>query len=190
MNNNIIFRIIAIAAVIIVVNVFEGCDSSNTAYISEFEVFEKGMAESISLDKNVVKLIGFRTINISDSEKQHYRDLVSEHSEMLKKTNTVVSGDFSFCRMYFPFHTAIVEYDGKIYTADEKGAVLIPNLKDISKITIIGRKKSEVVHGTGNNIIEEDRILLKQGIINGVRTGYSIDGNICVFDMGYFTDMK
>ena len=189
MNKNTFFRIIAIVAVTIVANVLEGCDSSNTAYISEFEAFEKGLAESISSDKDVVKLIGFSTVSIPDSDRQNFRNLVNENSERFKNTNTVFSDDFSFYRIYFPFHTAIIEYNGKTYTADEKGAVSIPNLKDVSKITIIGRKRSETVHGTSDNIIEEDRILLKQGITNGVRTGYSIDGHICVFDMGDFIGM-
>jgi len=155
-----------------------------------FADYEKELAQSLSSEKDVVKLIGFKTFSINESDRQKYKTLVSEHSKEMKKVNTVFSNDFSFYRIYFPILTAIIEYNGKTYTADEKGVVSIPNLKDISKIKIIGRKKSEFVHGTGSNIIEEDRILLKQelkqGIINDVRTGYSVDPNICVFDL---TDM-
>ena len=190
MNSFFLFRKSVIVTIVTVTYLFAGCQSASDLYTSEFEAFEKELAESLSSEKDVVKLIGFRTINISDSEKQHYINLVSEYGEMLKKSNTVVSDDFSFYRTYIPFHTAIVEYNGNTYTADEKGVVSIPNLKDVSKITIIGRKRSETVHGTENNIIEEDRILLKQGITNGIRTGYSIDGHICVFDMGDFIGMN
>ena len=187
------FRKTNIIAVAIIAGMLPGCRSTNVSYTSEFVNFEKELAQSLSSEKEVVKLIGFRTLSVGDSEKQTIRNLVSEHGEELKKTNTVFSDDFSFYRIYFPMHTAIVEYNGKTYTANEKGVVSIPNLKDIRKITIIGRKKSESVQGTGSNRIEEDRILLKQAlkqeVVNGVRTGYSIDGNICVFDCGAWTDM-
>ena len=179
---------------VVVIGVLAGCRSTKVAYTSEFVTFERELAQSLSSEKNVVKLIGFRTLSIGENEKQHFKNLVSERGEELKKTNMVFSEDFSFYRMYFPIHTAIVEYNGKTYIADEKGVVLIPNLKDISEIKIIGRKKSEFVQGTGSNIIEEDRILLKQAltqeVINGVRIGYSIDNNICVFDCGSLTEMN
>jgi hypothetical protein len=87
-----------------------------------------------------------------------------------------------------------VEYEGKVYTADEKGLVHIPNLKDVSKIVVIGRKKSETVCGTGSNIIEKDRIRLKepfrQKTQNGIRPGYSIECNACVFDINALTGMN
>ena len=153
MNRNIFFKKANIVAVAIIAGVLAGCRSTSVVYISEFVTFEKELAQSLSSEKDVIKLIGFKTISISDSEKQKFKNLVNEHGEELKKTNTVFSNDFSFYRTYFPIHTAIVEYNGKTYTADEKGLVSIPNLKDISKITLIGRKRSELVHGTGSNII-------------------------------------
>jgi hypothetical protein len=194
MNKNRFFRKAGTVAIAVIAGALACCRSIDGSYTSEFATFERELAQSLSSDKDAVKLIGFRTSIINDSERQNFKKLVTEHGEDLKKTNTVVSDDFSFYRIYFPIHTAIVEYNGKTYTADEKGTVSIPNLKDISKITLIGRKRSETVHGTGSNIIEEDRILLKQAlkqeVINGVRTGWYIDGNICVFDCGALIEMN
>lgn len=179
----------------IVLSMLIGCQkyTNDVSCSPDFITFEKEFAKGLSSEENAIKLIGFKTFVINDDEKQHYKRLVSDYGEELK-TNTVFSDDFSFYRIYFPLHTAIVEYDGKPYTADEKGVVLIPNLKDISKIKVVGRKRSETVHGTGSNIIKDDRIVLKnefnQEVINGVRAGYSFDGNACVFDFKVLTSMN
>ena len=177
----------AIVMVAIFTGMLAGCQSEFT---SEFEAFEKELFNNISLEKDVVKLIGFTTHNISEDEKNHYKRLKSEYGEKLKQWNTVFSNDLSLYRIYFPLHTAIVEYNGKTYTADEKGVVSIPDLTDISQIKVIGRKRSETVHGCGSNIIEEDRILLKDALIhevkNGVYTAYFIDENVCIFDFEAF----
>ena len=188
-----------IATIAIVLSVLAGCQSDLSGLMDDsccakFTVFEKEFVKTLSSEKDVVKLIGFKTYEISDAEKQHFRTLESEFGKDLKQINTVFSDDFSFYRVYFPLHTAIVEYNGKTYTADEKGVVSIPNLKDISKVKIIGRKRSETVHGTGSNIIEKDHILLKnefiQEVRNGVELGYSIDENACIFDFKALTSMN
>lgn len=179
----------------IAIGVLAGCrNATSPSSDSDFLSFEKELANRLSSGKkNIVTLIGFKTIPVNDSEKEQYKTLMSEQKDELKKSNTVFSTDFSFYRIYFPLHTVIVEYNGKTYTADEKGVVSIPNMKDINKIKVIGRKKSETVRGTGSNIIEEDRILLKEpfelGYKNNVETGHVIDNNICVFDLGVLAGM-
>ena len=179
----------AIVIIVAIANELTSCqqdDIGTVSYSSDFTAFEKEFAKSLSSDKDIVRLIGFKTYTISSSEKEHFIEIVSQHGEELEHYNTIFSNDFSFYRIYFALHTAIVEYDGKTYTADERGLVLIPDLKDISTIKVIGRKRSEFVHGTGSNIIEKDRILLKnefkQEVRDGVKLGYSIDENTCVFD--------
>ena len=199
MNNNRFFRKSimkhAIVIIAIVAGLIVGCRSVKVnSYYSEFKAFEKEFAKSLSLDKDAVKLIGFRTVTFdNDSIKQHFKRLINEYGEEMRKQNIVFSEDFSLYRQYFPIHTAIVDYNGKTYEADEKGVVSIPNMKDINKIRIIGRKSSGTVYGTGSNIIEKDRILLKNAlkmeVKDGAKTGYSIEGNICVFNMGGITEM-
>ena len=186
----------AIAVIIIVSSLLTGChqDASDVLCSSDFMAFEHEFSKTLSSDNNVVKLIGFKTYTISCCEKEHFMEIANQYGEELKKYNTVFSDDFSFYRIYFALHTAIVEYNGKTYTADEKGLVLIPDLKNISKIKVIGRKRSEFVHGTGSNIIEKDRIILKdafkQEVKNGLMTGYSIEGNACIFDFHAITSMN
>jgi hypothetical protein len=154
---------------------------------SNFTLFEKEFSKTLSTEKEVIKLIGFREMPIAENQIDEFKKLVAEHGDELKKRNTVYAPDYSCFRVYFPFHTAIVEYEGKTYTANEHGVVSIPGFEDISKVTVIGRKRSETVHGTGSNIIEEDRILLKtplqQITKNGVKIGYALDANTCVFDV-------
>jgi hypothetical protein len=76
---------------------------------SKFALFEKEFAESLSSDKNIVKLTGFRIYNISEDEKDGFKKLVFEYGAEMRKMKTVVADDYSFFRVYFPLHTAIVE---------------------------------------------------------------------------------
>jgi hypothetical protein len=161
---------------------FESDDAQND---TKFTLFEKEFANALSPDKKTVKFIGFKTYNISENERDDFKKIVSEFGEEMK--NKIVADDYSFFRVYFPLHTAIVQYGGKIYTADEKGLVNIPNLQDVNDVVIIGRKKSETVCGTGSNIIKKDWIRLKGSFkiktYNGIRLGYSIENNVCVFNL-------
>jgi hypothetical protein len=195
------FCLVIVLAGMISGGIFMQSCSSETEYAgltdisgSKFALFEKEFINNLSSNKNIIKLAGFRTYNISEDEKEDFKKLLSEYGEEMKKMNLVVADDYSYFRVYFPLHTAIVEYEGKTYTADGKGLVYIPQLKDISKMKVIGRKKSETVHGTGSNIIEKDKILLKkpfeQRTHDGVRLGYSIDGNACIFDLESLTGMN
>ena len=185
----------AMVAISVISLVLTGCQNElfDLSLNADFIAFEEEFATSLSSENETVKLIGFKTYDINESDRQHFINLVEELGDTIKKFNAVFSEDFSFYRIYFPLHTAIVDYNDKTYTADEKGVVIIPNLTDISKVKIIGRKRSETVHGTGSNIIEKDRILLKtefrQEVKNGVMAGYSIDGNACVFDFKALTSM-
>ncbi|MDR0712506.1 MAG: hypothetical protein LBF67_09230 [Prevotellaceae bacterium] len=154
---------------------------------SKFTQFEREFAESLSSDKNVIKLIGFKTYNISEEERDDFKKLVAEYGDEMRRMNNIVADDYSFFRIYFPLHTAIAEYEGKTYTADEKGLINIPSVKEAGKVVVIGRKKSKTVCGTGSNIVEKEKIRLKgsfaQKTQNGIRLGYSIACNACVFDL-------
>jgi len=157
---------------------------------SDFLAFERNFAQSLSSEKDATILIGFRTFLIDDSAKQFYRNLISERGEELSKNNHVFSDDLSFFRQYFPMSTAIVEYNGNTYTANYKGVILKQNLKETNKIKIIGRKKSEFVQGTADDIIDEDRIIFRKPLIQENRSHVendSINRRICVFDCGNFS---
>ena len=144
--------------------------------------------ENFSAEKDVIRLVGYFIIPITESEKQKFKDMYAQHGEEMKKTNTVAADDFSSVRQYYLFHTAIVEYKGKTYEADEKGLVSIQDVKteDLGKILITGRKKSGTVRGGGSDKIEGDRIIFEKPI----EVEHTIGDNICVFSQGEFRGME
>jgi hypothetical protein len=151
--------------------------------------FEKKYAASLSSENDAIKLIGFKTVYVPDNERAEFVKFVSEYEDFLSnETGLYIEPDCSSYRLYFALHTAIIKCDGDEYMADEKGLIK-DNIKNIERINIIGRKKSDVVCGTGNNIILNDRILfrkkLKQGGERKPMLGYAIkECNTCVFDLG------
>jgi hypothetical protein len=151
--------------------------------------FEKAYANSLSSNNNKIKVIGFKTVYVSENEREEMRKFVAEYQGFVSGLNCLwIAEDYSSYRIYFALHTAIVEYDGKEYIADEKGLINAP-VKDISHLNIVGRKKSEAVHGSHNNIILKDRILFRDKLTQGSEKepmkGYTIKENsICVFDLG------
>jgi hypothetical protein len=129
----------------------------------------------------------------SEKEKQDYKNLAQSFlnipGDNPAQKRTYIAKDGSFMRFYFAMHTSIIEYEGQNFTADENGLVTKGSIKDFGKIKLIGRKKSDTVRGTGSNIIEEDRILLKTPLtVNGtseIFKGYTHkNSNILFFNMG------
>jgi hypothetical protein len=176
---------------VVMILLCSGCalNKQNNGLADELAVFEKKYAATLSSDEKEVKLIGFNTAQI----EPEFRDKIKVVQDSMSKTefakNMYFAKDFSYYRMYFPMHTAIISYNDVHYTANEKGIVLIPDLDDISKIKVIGRKKSETVTGGGNDVIDGDKILfkneLKQEVKDGVKTGYSYPKErMCVFSLG------
>ncbi|MDR2424198.1 MAG: hypothetical protein LBD59_05675 [Prevotellaceae bacterium] len=159
--------------------------ADSSVAVSNFASFEKKFAKRLSSDKQVIKLIGYNVYPVADEVKQELKKLMEQHKHDMDSLNTVFADDLSSFRVYFPLHTAIVEYEGKTYTANEKGLVSIPDFTDINKIKVIGRKKSETVHGTGSNIIEKDKILLKEQLKisdkQDVQQGHYIGENTFIF---------
>jgi hypothetical protein len=62
---------------------------------SNFSSFENEFAKSLSSNKDMVNLIGFRTYNISEDEKQSFKDLVSGYGDEMRKINHIVADDYS-----------------------------------------------------------------------------------------------
>jgi hypothetical protein len=155
---------------------------------------EKKYAATLSSDEKEVKLIGCRILDLDWSESPaEEKDKFIAAIEAAKETEpelrdqTYFAEDYSYYRMYFPINSAIIDCDGVRYIANKKGVVSLTDACDISKIKILGIKKSEKVQGTSNNIIVGDSIFfkteLKQGVNDdGVTTGYiHKKEKICVF---------
>jgi hypothetical protein len=150
----------------------------------EFSVFEKNFAATVSSDEKEIKLIGYATFPIKPEDREKFKEAMKNHAGEKTGNNMYFAEDYSSYRMYFPFHTAIIDCEGVQYTANEKSIVSIPGSVDVGKIKVIGRKRSATVQGTGSNIIEEDRIILKEELKQDGISSYSYPKErICVFAM-------
>ncbi|MDR1583276.1 MAG: hypothetical protein LBS55_08480 [Prevotellaceae bacterium] len=172
--------IIIIALIFIVLQLSANNDDD------KISAFEKKIAATFSSDEKDVKLIGCKIFEIDSEFRDEFKTSMEAHKEELEKS-TYFAEDYSYSRMYFPINSAIIDCNGVQYAANEKGIVSLPDSCDISKIKVIGLKKSD--HLTGSPIRDTlpDRILfdpeLIQGVNNdGVKTGYSHKKEkICVF---------
>lgn len=169
---------------VIIAFIFIALQSSVINGEDKISAYEKRFAATLSSDEKGIKLIGCRIFEIEPEFRDTFKLNMEAHREEVEK-NTYFAEDFSYFRMYFPLHTAIIDCDGSQYTANEKGTVSLPDSCDINKIKIIGRKKSDKITGSPTDTLP-DRILLNpelvQGVTDGIKTGYSHKKEkICVF---------
>ena len=176
---------------------FLGCkeETNNTPQSVQIESnktcadVELAVAKSLSIASEDVKLIGYKTFYVNDEDE---REKMKELAIIMKDSlsNYYIAEDGSYFRIYFPLHTAIAVFNDSMYYADEKGVIKID--KPITtELTVIGRKLSETVRGTGSNIVVGDRLLLATPLTTdpqlptkayaGTKNG---DFNYCVFDLG------
>jgi hypothetical protein len=155
---------------------------------SKFASFEKAFSKQLSSAKDAVKLIGFRTYRIEKNEKGALKQMAAKHDDAMKHINMVVSEDYSFYRIYFPLHDAIVVCWGELYNANEKGVFIASSLKNPNKLLVVGRKKTATVRGTSSDLVmTKHRVLLgypfRLETQKGERLGYMVDGNTYIFDL-------
>jgi hypothetical protein len=149
--------------------------------------FEKEFATTLSSDEQSIKLIGCKRFEIKPEDRDKFKANIEAHKEEITKNkDTFFAEDFSYFMTYFPLSDAIIISNNVQYTANERGLVSLSDSCDISKIKIIGRKKSgKVTHSSTKDTVS-DKILfnseLMQGETDGVKTGYShTKERICVF---------
>jgi hypothetical protein len=122
-------------------------ENSLNSQTSNFAAFEWNLNKNLPQEQDKYNLYGFNTVSIPENERQKFKDMPAGQIEEMKNLNTVLADDFSSYRFYYPFSDALVEYEEQTYTADKNGAVTIPNLKNVYKISITGREKSGKVAG-------------------------------------------
>lgn len=150
----------------------------------EIAEFESQYFQTVKTRANEVKLFGFKTMSLSEGKEREvvkwvYKKYKREIDQM---KGIFIASDFSFYRIYFPMHTAIVNYMDKEYKANANGIVELPRTQtrgNINSIEIIGRVKSDKVAGCGSNIITSDKIILKEPLIAS-----KSDSGMLLFDMG------
>lgn len=160
-------------------------DSRTISLDDEIAKFEKSYIQNYSLSgESEVRLIGFKTMKLEEGKDKEVVKWVSKkyQKEIAEMKGLFIAPDFSFYRVYFPMHTAIVDFMGKEYKANEKGIIdlsLSRSKGDISSIEITGRVKSDKVVGCGSNIITPDKIILKDKLVP-----CKSENNTLLFDMG------
>lgn len=155
----------------------------------KISTFEKKVAAIFSSDEKDVKLIGCRIFDLEPEFRDEFKKSMESKPEIRleMEKHTYIAEDYSYFRMYFPINSAIIDCNGVQYTANEKGIVSLPDSCDISKIKVIGQKKSDHLTGSPVRDTLPDKILfnpeLKQGVNkDGVKTGYfHKKEKICVF---------
>lgn len=184
-------KILALTSVFVVMigMFFSSCTNENegTAPIDiqkEISAFESQYFQTVKTRTNEVKLFGFKTMNLSEGkDREVVKWVYTKYKKEIDQMKGVfIASDFSFYRIYFPMHTAIVNYMGKEYKANANGIVELPRTQtrgSINSIEIVGRIKSDKVAGCGSNIITPDKIILKEKLIAS-----KSDEGMLLFDMG------
>lgn len=134
----------------------------------EINKFEETYFKQMNVTDNSVTMVGYRTMPLSGKNKEVVKWQFEKYKKEIEKSKGIfIASDFSFYRIYFPMHTAIVDINGKEYKANEVGSIRGMQLTRAtpSSIAIIGRVKSEKVAGCSKNIILPNKILLKSKLI-------------------------
>ena len=118
---NLYCLLISVLCLIFIWGCGQGTKLENSNDSLEVEI---NLAKSLSVNKQDLKLIGFKTFYVSDENE---RIKIKELTPIIKEkaSNYYIAEDGSFFRVYFPLHTAIVKCNDKIYYADEKGVMML-----------------------------------------------------------------
>lgn len=149
---NLYCLLISVLCLIFIWGCGQGTELENSNDSLEVEI---NLAKSLSVNKQDLKLIGFKTFYVSDENE---RIKIKELTPIIKEkaSNYYIAEDGSFFRVYFPLHTAIVKCNGKIYYADEKV------LSKLMMLLIWMRLTWQLLEENVQNMLEEQvQILLK-----------------------------
>lgn len=149
---NLYCLLISVLCLIFIWGCGQGTKLENSNDSLEVEI---NLAKSLSVNKQDLKLIGFKTFYVSDENE---RIKIKELTPIIKEkaSNYYIAEDGSFFRVYFPLHTAIVKCNGKIYYADEKV------LSKLMMLLIWMRLMWQLLEENVQNMLEEQvQILLK-----------------------------
>ena len=130
---------------------------------------------------NMIKLIGYKRIKIPAEELTEFEDhYFKNYDEYQKSDSHFYDPASAELRVYFPVAAALLEHDGVLIEASDLGEFEIDRIE--GDYAVLGRKKTDHIHGVEGNII-------KDGIIYLADKAYPERkfGNIYVYDLGYKT---
>lgn len=161
-----------------------GTRSISAEIQNEIAAFEKLYIEQCSTsDLNKAGVFGYKTMILDGKNKEVVKWVLENYKEEIDaQKGTFIASDFSFYRIYFPLHTAIVNFSGQEYSANEKGIVQLPiqsTRTNLSSLVVTGRIKSDKVTGCASNIITDEKIILKDELVPA-----ELQESTLIFDMG------
>ena len=161
-------------------------EEQSQVFLKKVKGLEKTLADSISKDTKAIKVIGYNTYK---AQTQDEFIEIKELAEVTKNTATrqyYFASDGSFYRVYFPITDAIIKYEQRNVSTNEKGELVsVAPIADLTLVELAGKYPQ---------ITEEEKKEKKERPIQFLRTtvpvekkvGGSIhdDAKICVFNLG------
>jgi len=145
--------------------------------------FEERYVDTLDykLPNNTIKLIGYKRIKVPAEEVTDFEDYYSKNYDEYQKVGSHFYDPITAeLRIYFPVAAALLEHDGVLIEASDLGEFEIDHVK--GDYAVVGRKKTDHVHGVEGNIIKDGIIYLAEKAYPERKMGKTY-----VYDFGYKT---
>ena len=152
---------------------------------AEVDQFERRFLDTLNWehDNNTVKVVGYKRIILSED---HLDELEGHVKREPVEWAQVSSGYYDpyerALRVYFPVEEALIYHGSELVEASHLGEYPAHYRLD-SDLVIVGRKKTDKIHGTKGNRVENGIVYLPQPV-PPVRT-YGDNDNVLVYDLGW-----
>lgn len=127
-----------------------------------------------------IKLIGYKTISVPLHAQQEFSlqyDTHSANEDLDGYLSAYYEPDTGSLRVYFPVANALIEHDGELIEANELGEFDVEDIR--GDYHVIGRKKTDTVHGHEGNIVKDGIVYLTKKAAPSHR-----HGKVFVYDFG------
>lgn len=179
------------AIITLILYSFIGCKESNdqqgVQFLSKVKELEKTLADSISSDSKVVKILAYNTYKSETEEDVLKIKELAKTTQNTARRQYIFAKDGSFYRVYYPITDAIIQYEQRNIPTNEKGALVsvspIP-MADIMLLELAG-KYGKITDEEKKEGKERPIQFLRTSIQAEKKLGNSIhDDKICVFNLG------
>lgn len=175
---------IGIATTFMSITFLTSCSNSSlsTDIINGSDMSIKESILNLEIPDSKIQLIGYKTIIIPEDERDEFRAYFGKMEEFVNNKQIFFDEEnASFFIMYCPLADAIIINNGDTLIADSKGYINIntTNSKFDNKTTLIGRKKTDNILGTGNCTRTNNYILFKRPLKT-----HKVNGKTLYYDLG------
>jgi len=163
-------------------------ESQLRARAFEVSSFEERFLDSLAWQhsNNTVKLVGYMKIRMNEAQLRELEHGIKHKTDEWKGFGSAFYDQHErHLRVYFPVEGALLQHDGELVEATHMGE--FPHHDMINgDCSVVGRYKTEQVHGINSNRIEDGIIYLADPA-ERVRT-YGPKDNVYVYDFGWRAD--